>query len=74
MDVFGSADKHVCVLTLPYPLLVFAVSDLVGGHGEEHGGVESGHHLLPAPPHLHQPYQLQVSSKPSSMSVWESGG
>ena len=68
MDVFGLANKYVCVLTLPYPLLVFAVSDLVGGHGAEHGGVETGHHLLPAPSHLHQPHQLQVSSKPLSMS------
>lgn len=41
--------------------VVSAVSDLVGRHGAEHRGLETGSHLLHTPPPLHRPCQLQVS-------------
>ena len=38
-----------------------AVPDLVGRHGEEHGGVETGLRFLHTPTHLHKADRIQVS-------------
>lgn len=58
------------VVTVLLSAVVSAISDLVGWHGAEYWGLETGCHLLPAPDPLHRPYQLQVSVVLMCYAVW----
>ena len=54
-----------CVMTVCSCVCVAAADpalpDLVGRHGEEHDGVETGLCFLRAATHLHQAHRIQVS-------------